>query len=263
MSTLTTGEGMMKKTMILAGGAIAAVTAFVLGCGENAVASGTASGTATSGDIPAVFHKFASTVEVSADGDEIVLRSNGVPNHRSPYFAPTDSRYEAYNGTNPNFRANGFRIEEQQLVIRIPRNPQKASSSSPTPLGPIGMAVNGVPIFNQYAGNGRPLTNEVNGFDQYNGHPQQTGAYHYHAEPLYLTATNGSSALVGFLLDGFPLYGPVENGRRVTNADLDDLHGHFGPTADYAGGIYHYHVTAEDPYINGAGFYGVPGSVAR
>jgi hypothetical protein len=254
---------MMNRTMIMGGVGLAAATAFVLGCGDNAVASDPGGASASSGEIPAVFRKFAGSVEVSADGDEIVLRSNGVPNHKSPYFAPGDARYEAYNGTNPYYSNNGFRIAEQQLVIRIPRTPRKASSSSPTPLGPIGMAVNGVPIFNQYAGNGRPLTNEVNSFDQYNGHPQQTGAYHYHAEPLYLTATNGSSALVGFLLDGFPVYGPVENGRRVTNADLDDLHGHFGATADYPDGIYHYHVTAEDPYINGAGFYGTPGSVAR
>ena len=96
-----------------------------------------------------------------------------------------------------------------------------------------------------------------------NNLPGPDRAYHYHAEPFHLTRTNGSSALVGFLLDGFPVYGPVENGRRVTNADLDELHGHLGATADYPSGIYHYHVTAEDPYINGAGFYGVPGVASR
>lgn len=257
----------MSRSMMLGLAAVAGVTAFVLGCGSDAVASDANAGGGADGssstEVPAVFRRFAGTVEVSVDGDEIVLRSNDVPNHRSPYFAPGDARYEAYNGSNPGFQRNPFTIQEQQLVIRIPRTPRKAASSSPTPLGPIGMAVNGVAIFNQYAGGGRPLTNEINGFDQYNGHPQQTGAYHYHAEPLYLTETNGADALVGFLLDGFPVYGPVENGRRVTNADLDDLHGHFGATADYPDGIYHYHVTAEDPYINGAGFYGTPGTASR
>ena len=90
-----------------------------------------------------------------------------------------------------------------------------------------------------------------------------TGQYHYHVEPLGITAKNGSSALIGFLLDGFPVYGPVENGKRLTNADLDELHGHTGATADYPTGIYHYHVTAEDPYINGAGFHGTPGTIGR
>jgi hypothetical protein len=253
---------MMNRTMIMASAGAAGVLAFVLGCGGNAVASGTGGGGAAD-EVPAVFRRFAGTVEVSADGDEIVLRSNDVPDHGSPYFPVGDPRHQAYDGSNPAFRQNPFQIREQQLVIRIPRNPRRAASSSPTPLGPIGMAVNGVAIFNQYAGGGRPLTDEINGFDQHNGHPQQTGAYHYHAEPFHLTRTRGSGALIGFLLDGFPVYGPVENGRRVTNADLDDLHGHMGATADYPNGIYHYHVTAEDPYINGAGFYGVPGTASR
>jgi hypothetical protein len=123
--------------------------------------------------------------------------------------------------------------------------------------------VNGVPLFNQYNGQNRPLTVEVDTFDQYDGHPTPTGEYHYHAEPFSITKQSGSSALVGFLLDGFPVYGPVENGKRLTNADLDTLHGHTGPTADYPNGIYHYHITDADPYINGAGFHGTPGTVGR
>ncbi|HEX6747292.1 MAG TPA: YHYH protein [Longimicrobium sp.] len=243
--------------------ALLGAAAMALACGTNAVAGTDDDSSTISGDVPAVFQKFTNGVEISADGSEIVLRSRGVPNHRSPYWSPGDSRFEAYNGSNPQWASNGFTIQEQQLVIRIPRNPQKAASASPTPLGPIGMALNGVPIFNQYAGNGRPLTMEINSFDQYNGHPQQTGSYHYHAEPLYLTRTGGSEGLIGFLLDGFPVYGPVENGKTLANADLDDLHGHTGPTADYPNGIYHYHATAEAPYINGAGFYGTPGTASR
>lgn len=219
--------------------------------------------TTTPAGVPPAFTKFSSTVSVSLDGDYVVLKANGVPDHKSVYFPTTDSRYEAYNGTNRNFSSNGFTIVEQQLTYRIPLHPAAASTHAATPLGPIGLAVNGVPIFNQYNGQNRPLTVEINSFDQYNGHPQQTGQYHYHVEPLGITAKNGSSALIGFLLDGFPVYGPVENGKRLTDADLDELHGHTSATADYPNGIYHYHVTAEDPYINGAGFYGVAGTVGR
>ena len=32
-------------------------------------------------------------------------------------------------------------------------------------------------------------------------------------------------------------------------------------TSEFPEGIYHYHVTPDDPYINGSGFYGVPGTV--
>jgi hypothetical protein len=77
------------------------------------------------------------------------------------------------------------------------------------------------------------LTNEINSFDQYLGHPQLTGQYHYHQEPAYLTTQNGKSAFLGFLLDGFPVYGPQENGKAVSNADLDTYHGHSHATADF------------------------------
>ena len=118
-----------------------------------------------------------------------------------------------------------------------------------------------MPFFNQYAGPNQPLTNEINSFDQYAGHPQQQGMYHYHIEPDYLTTQGGQDSLLGFLLDGFPVYGPMEDGNVVTNADLDQYHGHAHATLDYPGGIYHYHVTAAAPYINGTGFYGTAGTV--
>ena len=90
---------------------------------------------------------------------------------------------------------------------------------SSTPLGPIGVAVNGVPIFNQYAGPNQPLTFEINSFDQYAGHPQQTGQYHYHVDPIWITANVGADGFIGVLLDGFPVYGPVENESRLVSSD--------------------------------------------
>lgn len=214
--------------------------------------------------LPDVFTtKFSSTVTITLDGSTITLKSNGVPNHKSPYFAKTDSRYEAYNGTNANFAINPNAIKEQNLVFKIPVSPTEASSKTATSLGPIGISVNGVPLFNQYAGPNQPLAGEINSFDQYNGHPQQTGQYHYHVEPLYLTATTSKSGLIGFLLDGFPVYGPEENGKTVTSADLDAYHGHKTATAEYPSGIYHYHTTSDSPYINGGQFFGTPGTVTQ
>jgi hypothetical protein len=69
--------------------------------------------------------------------------------------------------------------------------------------------------------------------------------------------------LIGFLLDGFPVYGALESGKTLVSADLDTYHGHTGVTADYPNGIYHYHITADAPYINGTGFYGTKGSVTQ
>lgn len=217
----------------------------------------------TGTELPPGYEKFVENVEVYVDGDYIVVKSNGLPNHGSPYYDVSHELYEEYRGTNPQFRLNPNRIREQNLTFRIPKNPTEDPGHQSTPLGPIGVSLNGVPFYNQYAAGNSPLANEINSFDHYNGHPQNAGQYHYHVEPLYLTEVYGSDALLGFLTDGFPVYGPEENGAVITNDDLDDYHGHFGPTADYPDGIYHYHITGEDPYLNGSGFYGVPGTVSR
>jgi hypothetical protein len=243
--------------------AIAAITLIVAmaACSASATEA-TANNSTGNAAVPDFYKNFSSAVTVSVDGDYVVLKSNGVPDHKSPYFPKSSSQYEAYNGTNPKFNLAPNTISEQQLVMRIPITPVKQATPSATPLGPIGMALNGVAIFNQYAGGGQPLAGEIDTFDQYDGHPQQTGTYHYHAEPYYLTRAS-KEALVGVLLDGYPVYGPMENGKLITNADLDAAHGHTTPTKEFPNGIYHYHTTAAAPYINGSGFAGVPGTTTR
>ena len=235
------------------------LSAFIA-CKKNSSAGG---GTTA---VPAVYQKIYGATDMYVDGNYIVIKTTSLPDHKSPYYQGTawaSTKYEAYNGTNPNFMLNPNRVAQVNLTFRIPMNPVIATTHAATPLGPIGVSLNGVPFFNQYAAMGSPLTNEVNTFDQYNGHPQQAGQYHYHVEPTYLTAAKGNNVLLGFLLDGFPVYGPMETGNPITNSNLDMYHGHFGVTTDYPNGIYHYHITAADPYINGSGFYGTAGTVTQ
>ena len=216
----------------------------------------------TSG-IPAVYQKIYGATDLYIEGNYIVIKSNGLPDHKSPYYQGTTwaaTKYEAYNGSG-TFSINPNRITQQNLTYKIPLHPVKATTSAATPMGPMGIAVNGIPLFNQYAAGGAALTNEIISFDQYGGHPQMQGQYHYHVEPTYITANKGKDALVGFLLDGFPVYGPTENGVIVSSSDLDAYRGHFAVTADYPSGIYHYHTTLAAPYINGSGFYGTAGTV--
>ncbi|MEM9443862.1 MAG: sulfatase-like hydrolase/transferase [Verrucomicrobiota bacterium] len=210
--------------------------------------------------LPGFYELFNESLQIYLDGDFVVIESNGVPDHRSPYFNTDDPRHEAYNGPNPDFRLNPNRISESKLVFRIPLDPAPANNNQTTRLGPFGIARNGVALFNQYAGPNEPLTREINTFDQHNGHPTGADLYHYHVEPLYLTEKYGKEAFIGVLLDGYPVYGPEENGKSVTNNDLDEFHGHFGPTPDFPEGIYHYHITLEAPYINGGEYYGTPGT---
>ena len=223
--------------------------------------------TPTNNTIPDVYQKIYGATSMTSDGTYITIKSTGLPDHKSVYYPVSNSLYENFSGKtfgNNDFKKNPNSISSQAYVFKIPVNPTQASSHAATPLGPIGIALNGVPLFNQYAGPNQPLTNEVVSFDQYWGHPQQTGQYHYHVEPLYITTVKASkSSLIGFLLDGFPVYGPEENSSTVTNDMLDAYHGHTGITAEYPSGIYHYHITSTDPYINGSGFYGTAGTVSQ
>lgn len=227
----------------------------------------TGSGTGNNATVPEVYRKIYGATSITSDGTWITIRSKGLPDHKSPYYATNNPLHENFSGTTfggTTFQKNPNMIAEKSYVFKIPLAPKEAASKQPTPLGPIGVSINGVPFFNQYAGPNQPLTGEVVSFDRYWGHPAPGGMYHYHVEPLFLTVEKvGKSALLGFLLDGFPVYGPVENGSPVAESSLDAYHGHSHATTDYPNGIYHYHVTNNDPYINGNGYFGAPGTVSQ
>lgn len=219
-------------------------------------------------EVPAVYRKIYGATSITSDGTWIYIKTKDLPDHKSAYYPTTNPLYEAYSGLTfggYNFVKNPNYIIEQSATIKIPLNPALNATHSATPLGPIGIALNGVAFFNQYAGPNQPLTGEIASFDKYYGHPQPQGVYHYHVEPLYLTTVKSTkSGLMGFLLDGFPVYGPQEeNGTTVTSSLLDVYHGHTHATVDYPNGIYHYHFTNDAPYLNGNGFYGTPGTITQ
>jgi len=215
-------------------------------------------------DISNILSKFDGMgLSYAVNGTRVTFTTADLPNHKSPYWPVDNPLYEAYNGTNSDWRQNPNEIAAQNIVFTISLNPEEATNKEATPMGPIGISRNGVVFFNQYAAGGSPLTNEINSFDQYLGHPTGRDQYHYHIEPTYLTEQFGEDAFLGLLADGFPVYGPMENGNIITNDDLDMYHGHVGATADFPDGIYHYHITNEDPYLNGNGFFGTPGNISR
>jgi hypothetical protein len=239
----------------------------IISCSSNDSTNTTS--TTTIVEVPAVYKNIYGATSITSDGTYIYIKTKDLPDHKSAYYPTTNALYESYSGTTfggNTFVKNPNSIMEQTATIKIPLNPVVASTHAATPLGAIGIAINGVALFNQYAGpNNQALTGEIATFDKYYGHPQQQGVYHYHVEPLYLTTVKSTkSGLMGFLLDGFPVYGPKEeNGTAVTNATLDVYHGHTHATLDYPNSIYHYHFTDEAPYLNGNGFYGTPGTISQ
>ena len=216
----------------------------------------TSTSTTATQSLPATYAKFGGSATVSLEGSTVVIRTTDVPDHKSPYWGVGNANYEA---PTAGVAINQNKIASQSIVFRIPVSPAAATASD-TPLGPMGVAVNGVVLFNQYAAGRVPLTNEIVSFDRYNGHPSPSNQYHYHVEPLWLTESRGKSSYIGVLLDGFPVYGTIDQSGSAPS-DLDSCNGHTGVTADYPQGVYHYHITSAPPYIAGC-FHGAAGTVA-
>lgn len=194
-----------------------------------------------------------SSFSVSIQGDQRVFNSNGLPNHTTGNYpiSPSDDAY-TYD-RNPNS------ISEQNITLTLPANPTIAAQ--PTCIGgEVGIMLSGVVLFNAFDALGRDAqVHEVQ--DECDGHPQQSGVYHYHAlSNCFEDTQTGHSALMGYAFDGFGIYGYYgEDGAEVTNADLDECHGHTG-VIEWDGQsveMYHYHATREFPYTVGC-FKGTP-----
>ncbi len=232
-----------------------AASAIFLACSKKDTSSpsaGTETPAAGTTDITAVAKsKFLSTwVTVTTSGNNIIIKSDGRPNnHKSPYWGVNSPLYEAFpvgHATNPNGR-----IGVQNYTMTIPAKPAASSSHEATGLGPIGMALNGVAIFNNTEMGGLPLeAGTITSFDAAGAHPALAADYHYHVTGKYTTLDDAN--LVGFLRDGFPIYGRKDMDGSYP-ANLDAYNGHTAATIEFPAGIYHYH-TRNENYLN-SGYY--------
>jgi hypothetical protein len=190
-------------------------------------------------------------IDVTRQGDTRIVSANNLPLHETGTFPiPRSDEAYAYD-RNPNS------IRAQDILLRLPAEPERADSPTCVPMGMIGFALSGVAIYNALDAMGRDApAYEIQ--DKCNGHPQRSGQYHYHDWSGCLTDNRSQpgshSDLVGYALDGFGFYGlHGENGTEMTNADLDACHGHVHEVM-WDGAlkeIYHYHMTREYPYTIG------------
>jgi hypothetical protein len=255
------------------------------------------------------------TEDTNGDGsaDYMVIESSNRPNHKSYYWQATNALYEAfdfatniykyaatvtttgYSGTPRSAGTN--MIMDQCITMKMPIGPEEAITKSNTELSTIGLAINGVSFFNENAAPGDEITNELFTFDQCSGHPQRSGVYHYHVDPVCLIKDSGGSVtdnsttdggttyswiedsgtngglLLGFLLDGFPVYGPVGDNHTdysgSSTPSIDNYNGHTHSTTEFQSGIYHYHVKTANIggtnstvfWVTNAKYYGSPGSI--
>ena len=231
----------------------------------------------------------------------IQISANGLPNHdleSGPGCCTSSQNHEwiiplePRNNTNcnPNISSNGCDLAPER--------------------GAIAFAVNGIPIFGPEDGpGGDAVAGQEGAYEEdrqhvwlglCHGHSGPGGEYHYHADANCMhwhaedeqtwadyslessREISSHSPIVGFALDGYPIYGFVGwdnegNTKEMTSSyklkegengyngiddyeyvnglgDLDSCNGIFSPTPDYPEGIYHYHST----WLNGDGDIGFP-----
>ncbi|MFN7226165.1 MAG: YHYH protein [Holosporales bacterium] len=193
-------------------------------------------------------------IRINKKNGQRLIMGNQLPRHPTGEY-PIQSGTDAYEyDPNPNS------IKEQNVQLVLPLSPPLAPQPSCLPPGMIGFTLTGAAIFNALDETGHDApAYEVQ--DLCNGHPEQQGGYHYHSlSPCMAKLARRNGGLIGFMLDGIPIYGPNEMGRTLRNEDLDECHGHIGSVkldGKMVDNVYHYHATHEFPYTIGC-FKGKP-----
>lgn len=180
--------------------------------------------------------RVALTTGTDKNGATVVASSDGTPDHLSNYYPAQDGCHEAYTGAiqNPNL------IAAQKHAVAFPQQPNP--TQQPMMSAIVGMALDGVPIFANFAAPGDDIYQEAKTFDRCGAHPQMSGVYHYHSEPMSISYDDG--AFIGVMRDGFPIYGRRD--ADGSTPSLDDHGGHEGTTVDSpTTPVYHYHLHLE------------------
>lgn len=194
---------------------------------------------------------------ITVTNEYIVFHSRNLPNHSTATFP---DRWRMLDG-NPAF------IQEQTNSWQIPILPKvkadhiamtEKNENSALPMGPIGVATNGVVFFNPF--DHIFETDAVWRLDRCCGHPSPRSQYHYHKYPVCVKtpwSDEGTrhSAVIGFGFDGFPVYGPYEAKGLLAKNDKRNPLNEFNLHEDPERGP-HYHVTpGKFPHIVG-GYWG-------
>jgi hypothetical protein len=191
-----------------------------------------------------------------------------MPNYASNYYATTGSydfsangytvtgTFQSLNQAYMTYYPDPDFVSVQTVTIPIPLSPApSASKSQQMAGGPVGVAKNGVILYDSVAGGTDSIFAESGSFDQCGGHPNDMMTYHYHSEPYALSYDD--SAFIGVMRDGYFVYGrrdadgstpgtiaaQVAGGTGDTNL-IYIYGGHTGtaPSSSDTNG-FHYHLT--------------------
>jgi hypothetical protein len=243
----------MKKLVVaLTGIAVIALNSVVF---YAANAASTPKSVATSSAIKAA--KWNPTVKLTYSKSSVLMQPTGIPNHaRDAYYAVPNAGVVVPDATTANIIKDPTKAQTYNFTI--PNTPKYSSKVTNTSLGSIGVMISGAVLYNPFEGDGKTVA-MANNFtitnsagitasfvDKCAGHPTpNNGAYHYHGLPNCVTAkvdkVSKPSHIIGFALDGFPIYGDRDNkGKQVTAKKLDKCNGINSATPEFPKGIYHY-----------------------
>ena len=191
----------------------------------------------TTGFIDSAFAPFKPALSTRWDNTYFYIASTGIPNHNM--MVGITNWQQQVPVSQPYTLDNSWSIPLQPVYATTP-----LSTKTNLMKGAVALAVNGIPIFNALNNRGEDsyLIGEL---DNWGGHCGKGDDYHYHAAPLHLSTTSGLKP-IAFALDGFAVYGAKEPDGSAM-ATLDTCHGHV-----VSNSIYHYHGTANYPYVVGA-----------
>lgn len=243
---------MKKLTMAVVGATLVAVASFFFFDASSATTTSSVSITTA---LKAA--KWNSTVKLTYSKTSIVLQPTGIPDHtRDAYYAVPNAGVVVPDATSATIVKDPTKAQTYKFTI--PTIPKYSSKTTSAPLGSIGVMISGAVLYNPYEGDGKTVAmannftiTDSNGItasfvDKCTGHPTpQQGAYHYHGLSKCVTAkvdkTTKPSHIIGFALDGFPIYGDRDaKGKQLTAKNLDKCNGINSATPEFPKGIYHY-----------------------
>ena len=201
--------------------------------------------------------KWNPTVKLTYSSKSIIMQPTGIPNHaRDAYYAVPKAGVVVPDATTANIIADPTKAQAYKFTI--PTTPKYSSKVTSTSLGSIGVMISGAVLYNPFEGDGKTVA-MANNFtvtnsagitasfvDKCAGHPTpDIGAYHYLGLTNCVTAkvvkVSKPSHIIGFALDGFPIYGDRDNkGKQITAKNLDQCNGVISATPEFQKGIYHY-----------------------
>ncbi|MEJ6397123.1 YHYH protein [Yoonia sp. 208BN28-4] len=187
---------------------------------------------------------FANSVSVTCDNDNAYLTSDTYPDHEM---------MTGITGSNEQVPVPGNWSAPVMLAPQYTGNPLTRDAS-------IGVAVNGVPIYDYTAGGelsdsdlhthqGHLDTVLTGQLDTCGGHAGRGDDYHYHTRPTCMIDAMDNkgdpAAIIGWGFDGFPIFRDTNpDGTAIAAGALDVCN---GQPDDVFG--YRYHTSADAPYI--------------